>query len=88
MNTRAVLGSIKSVVTNHYVSSLLIFGLWIVGLLSASVPVMLLGLVAYLRPLLYVRLLTKDSQDVATAEAEKAGKPAARFGLPTLAHSA
>lgn len=85
MNTRAVLGSIKSVVTNHYVSSLLIFGLWIVGLLSASVPVMLLGLVAYLRPLLYVRLLTKDSQDVKPAVA---GKPAVRFGLPTLAHSA
>lgn len=85
MNTRAVLGSIKAIVTNHYVSSLLIFGLWIVGLLTASVPVMLLGLVAYLRPLLYVRLLAADSRDVKTAKAEKS---AVRFGLPTLAHSA
>jgi hypothetical protein len=35
--------------------------------------------------LLYVRLLAADSQDVKTT---KAGKPAVRFGLPTLAHSA
>ena len=82
MKSSSLLGLLKSVVTNHYVSSLLIFAVWLGGLLSGSVPVILLGLAVYLRPLLYVRLLRSVSVPTVGKKATSAGS------VPSLAFSA
>jgi hypothetical protein len=53
---------LNSVMKNRFISSLLMFALWITALMSGSVLVIFLGLVVYLRPLLYIALLNRKTE--------------------------
>ena len=61
MNSITASTLVKSVMENRFISSLLMFALWIAALMSGSVLVIFLGLVVYLRPLLYIALLSRKS---------------------------
>ena len=57
MNSISASTRIKAVVSNHYVSSILFFALFLAALMSGSVLAILAGLVLYVRPLLYIKAI-------------------------------
>jgi hypothetical protein len=68
--TASTLGkSVMAVMESRFTASLLMFALWITALMSGSVLVILLGLVVYLRPLLYVALLSREDMAPKSANA-------------------
>ena len=61
MTSIAAYDFVKSTVKSAYFSVSVICSAWLAALMSGSVLVIVAGLVAYLRPLLLVSLLTQDS---------------------------
>ena len=71
MNSIAVYDFAKAALRNTYVSSFVVFAAWLAAIMSGSVLVILLGLIAYLRPMLIASLL---NQGVKLKKAKKTAK--------------
>ena len=64
----AAYNAAKSALKNPDISSFVVFAAWIAGIMSGSVLVILVGLVAYLRPLLLISLLRQNVPAKKTAK--------------------
>lgn len=77
MNSSSASNWVRAILANHYVTSVLLFGLWIAAVMSGSVFAILAGLVVYARPLLYVKLLN-SAINTSSAKSEVKNAPTAR----------
>lgn len=77
MNSSTAANWARAILANHYVTSVLLFALWIAAVMSGSVFAILAGLVVYARPLLYVKLLN-SALNMTSPKSEVKSAPAVR----------